>query len=294
MFPSAAQDTSPASSASPEAGRGLIPRPRRPSEFTAFEKDSAEDLLIRLRALEEDDPRARHIWEQIVEEFGPLVSRIARDYRDKGEPLEDVTQAAMVGLVKAVRGFDPSRGIPFMAYLRPTVTGEIKRHFRDHTWAVHVSRFHQENRIRLRRVLADYEQRHARRPTTPELARLMKLSERQAGELLQASEAYRCLSLDRPEADDESDDSGSRLEDRLGAEETGFEQVLERESLKPALAELDERARTILRLRFFGDHTQAEIGEHLGCSQMHVSRLLKEVLDKLRDRVDRPDRFSGL
>ncbi|CAL9381450.1 RNA polymerase sigma factor SigF [Nocardiopsis dassonvillei] len=284
MFPTAAHD------ASPTAAKGLIPRPRKPVEYEAFEKDSAEDLLTRLHSLEEGDPRARHLWEQIVEEFEPLVARMAGDYRGKGEPLEDVMQTAMVGLVKAVRGFDPSRGTPFMAYLRPTVTGEIKRHFRDRTWAVHVPRSHQENRIKLRRVLADFEQDHARRPTTAELARRMGLSEKEASELLQASEAYRCLSLDKPETSEDDSGEGIRLEDRLGEEETAFEQVLERETLKPALADLDERARTILHLRFFDDCTQAEIGEHVGCSQMHVSRLLREVLDRLRERVDAPSR----
>ncbi|MEU0487607.1 SigB/SigF/SigG family RNA polymerase sigma factor [Nocardiopsis sp. NPDC006139] len=293
MVPPAAHAT-PTPTPTPTATAPVqVPRPRRPVDSHGFEEGSAEDILARLHALAPDAPQARELWERLLEEFVPLVSRIARDYRGRGEPLEDVTQAAMVGLVKAVRGFDPGRGTPFLAYLRPTVTGEIKRHFRDHTWAVRVARCHQENRIRLRRVSEDFEQEHGRRPTTAELAGLLGLSDEEVRRLLQASEAYQCLSLDRTEPDDEGEEAGTRLEDRLGDEETGYELVLERESLKPVLAGLDDRGRALLRLRFFDDLTQAQIAEHLGCSQMHVSRLLREVLDLVRDRLGESDRPPG-
>ncbi|WP_231972706.1 sigma-70 family RNA polymerase sigma factor, partial [Nocardiopsis alborubida] len=183
---------------------------------------------------------------------------------------------------KAVRGYDPARGKPFISYLLPTVTGEIKRHFRDHTWAVRVPRRHQENRVKLRRVTGEFQQEHARTPTIAELAHEMGLPEAEVSELAQVSESYRSLSLDAPDSSDADGQEGTRLEDHLGSEDEGLERVVQRESLKPALARLPAREREILRLRFFGDHTQSEIADRLGYSQMHVSRLLSGVLEQLR------------
>ncbi|WP_397221657.1 SigB/SigF/SigG family RNA polymerase sigma factor [Nocardiopsis lambiniae] len=281
MFPSATQDTSTHTAAE----KGLIPHPRRPADHTPTIESSAEDLLTRLHDLNQDDPRAHDLRERVVILYQPLVNRIARDYSGKGEPLEDLKQTAMVGLVKAVRGFDPGRGKPFIAYMRPTVTGEIKRHFRDRTWAVRVPRQHQENRIRMRRIIGEFQQHQARTPSLAELAERMGMSERETGDVVQASEAYRCLSLDMPDSTEGDDDTGPQLQDHLGRVDKGFEHVIQRETLKPALDDLNERERTILHLRFFGDHTQAEIADRLGCSQMHISRLLKGTLEHLREKV---------
>ncbi|MBR8742762.1 SigB/SigF/SigG family RNA polymerase sigma factor [Nocardiopsis sp. MG754419] len=277
MFQSVEVETSSRTEAT---AQGPVPPPRRPVEDVILQEESDEDLLARLKDLDRHEPFAQLLCERLIRRVRPLVKRIALDYRNKGEPIEDVTQVAMEGLLKSIRGFDPGRGTSFVAYLRPTVHGEIKRHFRDHTWAVHVPRRHQEDRIRLRRVMADFQQDHSRRPTREELARVMGLTEGQVTELLQAVEAYRTHSMDRPET---AEELGS--DPRLGIEDPGFERVLQRESLRPALARLDARARAIVRMRFFGECTQREIGERLGCSQMHVSRLLREVLDTLRAEV---------
>lgn len=241
--------------------------------------------MSRLRSLDEGDPRANGLREQVVVLYQPLINKIARRYGGRGEPMEDLKQTAMVGLVKAVRGYDPERGKPFISYLLPTVTGEIKRHFRDHTWAVRVPRRHQENRVKLRRITGEFQQTHARTPTIAELAEEMGLSEAEVSELTQVSESYRSLSLDAPDTSDADGQEGARLEDHLGSEDAGLERVVQRESLKPALARLPERERKILMLRFFGDHTQSEIADQLGYSQMHVSRLLAGVLDQLRKEV---------
>ncbi|OOC52854.1 MULTISPECIES: SigB/SigF/SigG family RNA polymerase sigma factor [Nocardiopsis] len=257
-----------------------IPKPRRSSEDV-----SAEELLSELRDLPEGDPRANRLRERVVVLYQPLINKIARRYGGRGEPLEDLKQTAMVGLVKAVHGYDPDRGKPFISYLLPTVTGEIKRHFRDHTWAIRVPRRHQENRVKLRRVTGEFQQTHARTPTIAELAEEMGISEAEVSELAQVSESYRSLSLDAPDSSDSEGQEGARLEDHLGSEDKALERVVERESIKPALARLPERERKILMLRFFGDHTQSEIADRMGYSQMHVSRLLAGILEQLREEV---------
>ncbi|ASU58895.1 SigB/SigF/SigG family RNA polymerase sigma factor [Nocardiopsis dassonvillei] len=267
-----------------------VPGPRRP----VWDEDpTAEDMLAELHGLDRDDPRADDLRERVVVLYQPLVNKLARRYNGRGEPLDDLQQTAMLGLVKAIHGFNPDRGKPFISYLMPTVTGEIKRHFRDHTWAVRVSRRHQENRIKLRQALNDFQQAHARTPTVHELSEEMGLPEAEVGELIQVSESYRSLSLDAPDTSDSEGQEGTRLEDHLGSEDEGLELVVQRESLKPALARLPEREREILMLRFFGDHTQSEIADCLGYSQMHVSRLLNGVLGQLREEMGQDGRARG-
>ncbi|WP_231640718.1 SigB/SigF/SigG family RNA polymerase sigma factor [Nocardiopsis sp. NRRL B-16309] len=259
-----------------------VPGPRTPE--TAPDA-SAEELLSELARLSEDDPWATELRERIVKLYEPLVGKIARRYGGRGEPLDDLCQTAMVGLVKAIAGFDPDRGGSFVSYLLPTVTGEVKRHFRDHTWALRVPRRHQENRARLRRSVGEFEQEHARTPTIAELAARMDLSEAETSELVQVSGAYRSLSLDAPGSADPQGDGHTPLEDQLGDEDDRLRLVIERESLRPALARLSERERDLLRLRFFDERTQQEIAARLGYSQMHVSRMLRAVLERLRDEV---------
>jgi RNA polymerase sigma-B factor len=262
-----------------------------PTTDSAAEKNteerSAEELLENLKGLPPGTPEAERLQEQVLELYRPLLYRIARHYSGRGESYEDLRQTAHLGLVKAVRGYDPCRGKKFISYLLPTVTGEIKRHFRDHTWAVRVPRRHQEHRGRLHRVSLEFQQQHAREPRADELAREMNLPRKEIDELLQASEAYSALSLDLPDHKDE--EGGSTLEERIGQEDGSYDLVLERESLRPAMCCLDARERVLLQLRFFEDLTQAQIAEEIGCSQMHVSRLLSATLEKLRERVDRFD-----
>ncbi|MDE3724622.1 SigB/SigF/SigG family RNA polymerase sigma factor [Nocardiopsis sp. N85] len=253
-----------------------------------IDERSAEELLAGLKALPEGNPKAALLQERVLELYRPLLYRIARHYSGRGEPYEDLRQTAHLGLVKAIHGYDPHRGKKFISYLLPTVTGEIKRHFRDHTWAVRVPRRHQEQRGRLHRAVVEFQQRHAREPGTDELAAEMGLPEEEIRELLQASQAYSTLSLDLPDHKGEEGE-GPTLEERIGREDDSYELVVERESLRPAMSCLNSRERTILHLRFFAERTQAQIADEIGCSQMHVSRLLAATLDKLRRRVDRDD-----
>lgn len=257
-------------------------RPAPQDDHTTTDSPSAESLLRTLRGLSDDDPRREELHEQIVQMYQPLVNQIARRYSNRGEPIEDLRQTAMVGLMKAIQGFDADRGKRFISYLLPMVTGEVKRHFRDHTWAIRVPRRHQENRAELNRVTMEFGQRHGRSPTIKELAEELGMSEDETVELIEASAAYSALSLDAPYGDGEET---TTLEDVLGDVDGALEGVVDHESLKPALAALPERERHILLLRFFGDKTQADIAQQVGYSQMHISRLLSNTLARLREEI---------
>lgn len=266
---------------------GTLNRPTLPHQSpvpNAPEKEghSAEDLLQLLYELPADDPRRAETRERIVQIYQPLVHQIARRYGNRGEPVEDLRQTAMVGLMKAIHGFDPYRGKRFISYLLPMVTGEVKRHFRDRTWAIRVPRRHQENRSELNRITMEFTQQHGRSPTVRELAEELGMDEEETVELIEASAAYSALSLDAPYGDGEET---TTLEDVLGDVDGALEGVVNREALKPALAALPERERRILMLRFFGDKTQADIARQVGCSQMHISRLLSNTLRRLRNEI---------
>lgn len=262
------------------ARRPLVPAPRRPGPG---EQDPGEDLLRQFKALDRGDPRAAELHERVVAFYAPLMKRIARRYAGRGEPVEDLSQTAMVGLCKAIRGFDPERGMPFLGYLMPTATGEVKRYFRDHAWAMRVPRSAQENRIRLRHTQQEMTQELGRAPDGEELGRRLGMTPAQVDEARQVSDLYRALSLDAPDNPDSDGEECSSLEERMGQEDHHLDLVVDREALKPALARLPERERDILMLRYFHDHTQAEIAERLGYSQMHISRLLRSTLEQLRE-----------
>ncbi|MFD3685398.1 SigB/SigF/SigG family RNA polymerase sigma factor [Nocardiopsis sp. NPDC058631] len=264
----------------PSSRGPLVPAPRRPGPG---EQDPGEDLLRQFKALDRGDPRAEQLHERVVSFYAPLTQRIARRYAGRGEPVEDLNQTAMVGLCKAIRGFDPGRGMPFLGYLMPTVTGEIKRYFRDHTWAVRVPRSAQENRIRLHRTQQEMTQEMGRTPTGGELGQRLGMTPAQVDEARQASGLYRALSLDAPDNPDSDGEECPALEARIGCEDHRLDLVVDREALRPALARLPARERDILMLRYFYDHTQAEIAERLEYSQMHISRLLRSTLEQLRE-----------
>lgn len=250
----------------------------RPPSYQSRNTGQAEKLLARLAEARNEESR-EELRGELVQLYTPLVHREARRYRNRGEPLDDLYQVGMLGLMKAIKGFDPSFGKPFVAYLLPMVTGELKRHFRDTTWAVRVPRVHQERRGELNRVIAEFTQRKGRTPTTREIAQEMRLDLEAAIELIDASSAYSALSLDMPfgEADDES-----ALGDTLGCADGDLEKVVDHASLKNALDHLPERERRVVLLRFFGNKTQSEIAADVGLSQMHVSRLLAQTLRRLR------------
>ncbi|MCT2591834.1 RNA polymerase sigma factor SigF [Streptomyces sp. N2-109] len=245
------------------------------------DRSGARALFIELRKLPDDSPARAELRNHLVRMHLPLVEHLARRFRNRGEPLDDLTQVATIGLIKSVDRFDPERGVEFSTYATPTVVGEIKRHFRDKGWAVRVPRRLQELRLSLTSATAELSQQHGRAPTVHELAERLAISEEEVLEGLESANAYSTLSLDVPDTDDES----PAVADTLGEEDDALEGVEYRESLKPLLEELPPREKKILLLRFFGNMTQSQIAQEVGISQMHVSRLLARTLAQLRDRL---------
>ncbi|GAA3773011.1 RNA polymerase sigma factor SigF [Streptomyces phyllanthi] len=245
------------------------------------DRSGARAKFVELRALKEGSAEYAELRNQLVRMHLPLVEHLARRFRNRGEPLDDLTQVATIGLIKSVDRFDPDRGVEFSTYATPTVVGEIKRHFRDKGWAVRVPRRLQELRLALTTATAELSQQHGRSPTVHELAEKLSISEEEVLEGLESANAYSTLSLDVPDTDDES----PAVADTLGAEDEALEGVEYRESLKPLLEDLPPREKRILLLRFFGNMTQSQIAQEVGISQMHVSRLLARTLAQLREKL---------
>jgi RNA polymerase sigma-B factor len=245
------------------------------------DRGGAREMFIALRGLPDGSTERADLRNQLVRMHLPLVEHLARRFRNRGEPLDDLTQVATIGLIKSVDRFDPDRGVEFSTYATPTVVGEIKRHFRDKGWAVRVPRRLQELRLSLTTATAELSQQNGRSPTVHELAERLGISEEEVLEGLESANAYSTLSLDVPDTDDES----PAVADTLGAEDEALEGVEYRESLKPLLEDLPPREKRILLLRFFGNMTQSQIAQEVGISQMHVSRLLARTLAQLRERL---------
>ncbi|RAG86279.1 B/F/G family RNA polymerase sigma-70 factor [Streptacidiphilus pinicola] len=252
-----------------------------PQRHSAPDREAARALFVRLAQLSEGSPERVELRNQLVRMHIPLVEHLARRFRNRGEPLDDLTQVATIGLIKSVDRFDPERGVEFSTYATPTIVGEIKRHFRDKGWAVRVPRRLQELRLSLTTATSELSQRHGRSPTVHELAEHLGISEEEVLEGLESANAYSTLSLDVPDTDDES----PAVADTLGAEDDALEGVEYRESLKPLLAQLPQREQRILVLRFFRNMTQSQIAAEVGISQMHVSRLLARTLAQLREKL---------
>jgi RNA polymerase sigma-B factor len=242
----------------------------------------AERLLQELAVLEPRDRRREEIKAELVVMHTALARYIAGRYARRGEPQEDVEQAAMVGLIKAINRYDPEVGERFVSYAAPTMTGEVKRHFRDRTWTMRMPRRLQELRLSLSAARQDFTREHGRAPTVPEIAALLGVTEEEAVEVIGATDAYRPVSLDSPVADEEGSES---IGDLIGDDDPELDLVIDRNSLRPLLEDLPERERMILIYRFFGNKTQTEIAELLDISQMHVSRLITRSLAALRRRL---------
>lgn len=253
----------------------------RGTRHDPHDRSGARAMFIELRALKDGTPEYAELRNRLVRMHLPLVEHLARRFRNRGEPLDDLTQVATIGLIKSVDRFDPDRGVEFSTYATPTVVGEIKRHFRDKGWAVRVPRRLQELRLALTTATAELSQQHGRSPTVHELAEKLAISEEEVLEGLESANAYSTLSLDVPDTDDES----PAVADTLGAEDEALEGVEYRESLKPLLEDLPPREKRILLLRFFGNMTQSQIAQEVGISQMHVSRLLARTLAQLREKL---------
>ncbi|WP_127361067.1 RNA polymerase sigma factor SigF [Actinacidiphila soli] len=239
----------------------------------------SKTLFQRLQVLEEGTPEYSYVRNTLVELNLALVKFAASRFRSRSEPMEDIVQVGTIGLIKAIDRFELSRGVEFPTFAMPTIVGEIKRFFRDTSWSVRVPRRLQELRLDLAKAGDELAQRLDRAPTVAELAEKLQLSEAEVIEGMGASNAYTASSLD---AQPDEDDSEGALADRIGYEDHGLEGIENVESLKPLIAELPARDRQILALRFVANMTQSEIGEELGISQMHVSRLLTRTLGRLR------------
>jgi RNA polymerase sigma-B factor len=247
---------------------------------TSHDRARARALFAELADLDESDPQRQRIRDQLVEMHLPLVEYLARRFRNRGEPLDDLVQVATIGLIKSVDRFDLERGVEFSTYATPTIVGEIKRHFRDKGWAIRVPRRLQELKLSLAKATSELSQKNGRAPTVAELAQHLEMSEEDVLEGLESANAYSAVSLDAPDA---GDDDSPAVADSLGVTDESLEGVEYRESLKPLLEKLPPREKKILLLRFFGNMTQSQIAAELGISQMHVSRLLARTLAQLRE-----------
>ncbi|MFJ6725031.1 MULTISPECIES: RNA polymerase sigma factor SigF [unclassified Streptomyces] len=236
----------------------------------------------RLASMEEGTPEYSYARNTLIEMNMSLVRFAAGRFRSRGpEEMEDIVQVGMIGLIKAIDRFELSREVEFTSFAIPYIVGEIKRFFRDTSWAVHVPRRLQEARVQLARASEELSSRLGRSPTLKELSELMSLPEDEVIEARLASNGYNSSSLDA--AIGGSEDGESALQDFIGAEDAALDLVEDFHALAPLIAELGERDRRIIHMRFVEELTQAQIGEHLGVSQMHVSRLLSRTLTRLRE-----------
>jgi RNA polymerase sigma-B factor len=241
-----------------------------------------DDERLFLRFAATGDPADR---DAIVERFLPLARTLAARYRHVDEPFDDVYQVACFALIKAVERYDAANGAAFSSYAVPTITGEIKRHFRDRTWSVRVPRDLQDLALRVDRVVGQLAREHGRQPSVREVAHATGVCEEEVLEAMQAASAQRSASLDepRPSVDDEPAET---MGEALGADDDGYMRVDERATLEALLRHLTLREREVLRLRFEQELSQAEIGEHVGLSQMQISRVLRRAIERLRILAD--------
>jgi RNA polymerase sigma-B factor len=247
--------------------------------FDATERDE-----LRRKLQQYAQTRDKVLRDEIVGAQVGLAEYLARRFKNRGEPIEDLIQVALLGLLKAVERFDPSRGLEFSTFATPTIVGELKRHFRDKGWAVRVPRRVQELHLRMGTVVNNLAQELGRSPTIPEIARRAEVSVDEVLEAMEAGRAYRFSSIDTPAGEDE-ERGPAPAATQLGADESGMDEVEHRMLLSPLIASLPKREQMIIHLRFFRGMTQSEIASRLGISQMHVSRLLARSLAQLRERA---------
>jgi RNA polymerase sigma-B factor len=241
--------------------------------------DHLAPLFDELAELPADSAERGQLRAKLVTEHMPVAEHIARRFSHQGAPLEDLAQVARIGLINAVDRFDPKHGADFMSFAVPTIMGEVRRHIRDTSWAVHVPRRLKELRLSIAGAVTELSQRIGRAPTPSQIAEHLGITREEVFEGLEATNAHHSLSLDYLLTDDP--DSAS-LADTLGADDPELSVVDAREALYPLIKRLPERQQKIITLRFFGNLTQTQIAETLGISQMHVSRLLAKSLDALR------------
>jgi RNA polymerase sigma-B factor len=260
------------------SGLSVSPRtngtPDAPDDGAA-RADEDRRLLVRYHRHGDQDAR-----EALVQRLLPLARRMARRYRRSDEPLDDLVQVATLGLIKAIDRFDPARETAFSSYAVPTMLGELKRYFRDNGWAVHVPRGMQERVMQVDNAVKELSRRKGRSPSASEVGASLGLGTEQVLEAMEAASAYDAVSLESYRFGDEGD--GETYAESIGVEDGRFELVEYGATIAPTLAALPPRDRIVLHLRFVEDLTQAEIAERVGVSQMHVSRLIRRALERLR------------
>ncbi len=247
------------------------------------EYDHLTPLLEEYSALEPDDPRRERLRSELVRGYLPVAQHIARRFAHRGEPLDDLTQVATVGLINAIDRFSPEKGGEFFSFAVPTISGEVRRHFRDQSWSMRVPRRLKDMHVSINGAVSELSQTLGRAPRPSEIAQRLDLPVNEVLEGLEAAEAYRSSSLDEMLS---SEDGSATVGELVGEADDELDRVDYREALRPLLADLAPRERTIVMLRFFGNLTQTQIANEVGISQMHVSRLLAQTLTRLRDRLD--------
>ena len=240
-------------------------------------RSADREMFEQLAALEAGTSEHEKIRAALIERHLPLVTFMARKFADRGEPLDDLIQVGTIGLIKAIDRFEISKGFEFSTFATPTIVGEIKRHFRDKTWAVRVPRRLQELGASVTKATNELTQKLDRSPTPKEIAKHLGITVDEVAEALESNSAYSTISLDI------TSDTSTSIGDSFGALDEALEGVEYRESLKPLLAQLEDREKRILQMRFFENLSQSQIATELGISQMHVSRILNKVLSHLRE-----------
>ena len=241
---------------------------------------AADDKILLRRYHEDGDLAAR---EELIERYMSLVRSLARRYAYRGEQLDDLVQIGAIGLIKAIDRFDLERGVELTTYATPNIIGEIKRHFRDKGWSVRVPRGLQELNVKVSKLIEQLTVQLGRSPTIPELAKAAGVEEEQVLEALESGRAYSSVSLSSGGGSDEDGDLDPL--ESLGTIEHEYEVAEDRAVLAPGFQVLDERERKILHLRFFSGLTQSQIAAEIGISQMHVSRLIRRSLEKIREEI---------
>jgi RNA polymerase sigma-B factor len=238
-------------------------------------------LLAGMAEVEPGSPEWTELRAQVIEDNMGFAVRLVRRFRDRGEPMEDLNQVALVGLVNAVDGFDPGRGCEFVGYATPTIVGEVRRYFRDKGWRIKVPRRLQELRLRVNRARMELSQTLGASPSNADIGSYLGVEEGEVAEAVEVSRLYHPVSLSAPT----SADGEVAVADWFGADDPGIEAVDNRVSVAPLLAGLPDREKKILTMRFFASMTQSQIAAELGISQMHVSRLLAQTLEQLRSAL---------
>ena len=252
---------------------------RKGSSSLKWDRVRTKELFTRYR--ENKDPAIR---EELIRSYLNLVEYLARRFKNRGEPLDDLIQVGTIGLIKAIDRYDIDRVVEFTTYATPTIVGELKRHFRDKGWAIRVPRRLQELNLQINARIGGLTQELGRSPTIEEIAKALGATKEEIAEAIETGEAYNTISLNSTTVQD-GDDRSFSLMDYLGEDDKILEATEDRTSLVNAMQVLNGRERGIIYLRFFKGMTQTEIARQLGISQMHVSRLLRKTLDTLRKQI---------